>query len=275
MRRRHLIGSGRIVTTLAAMLGWLGLIAAVVVEPRPSVPVVHAASNTFTNSTKITIPLINDPDVGFDTVPYPSTITVSGLTGAVTKVTVRLNGFAHTFPSDVHVLLVGPTHADVLFMSAAGDGLEVTDVTLTFDDAAATSLPQFDQLVTGTYRPTDFDSSELFFDPAPPAPYGSALSIFNNTNPNGDWQLFVIDASFPDEGSIAGGWSLTIETQDPTPTITPTLTPTFTPTLTPTPTFTPTLTPTPTDTPTLTPTPTDTPTLTPTPTETPTLTPTR
>jgi Ca2+-binding RTX toxin-like protein len=37
------------------------------------------------------------------------------------------------------------------------------------------------------------------------------LSAFNGTNPNGAWQLFVQDDVGWDSGSIAGGWSLTIQ----------------------------------------------------------------
>ena len=56
---------------------------------------------TSTNPAAITI---ND---AANATPYPSTINVSGVTAnVVTKVQVRLNGFGHTFPADVDVLLV-------------------------------------------------------------------------------------------------------------------------------------------------------------------------
>ena len=36
------------------------------------------------------------------------------------------------------------------------------------------------------------------------------MSIFHGTNPNGTWQLFVLDEFTSGSGSIGGGWSITI-----------------------------------------------------------------
>jgi subtilisin-like proprotein convertase family protein len=237
MRSRSLIGTGRIATALAVAVGWL-VVTALVDRP-PSVPVAHAATGTFANTTSIAIPGTGPAGPAS---PYPSTINVAGLAGTVTKVTATINVFTHTFPDDVDVLLVGPTGATVVLMSDTGDGADVVGVTLTFDDAAAGSLPDSTQIVSGTFRPTNVGGTDAFPAPAPAGPHGSTLSVFNGTNPNGQWQLFVVDDFPADSGSFAGGWSLTIETLDPTPTPTPTPTntPTVTPTVTPTPTNTPT-----------------------------------
>jgi Ca2+-binding RTX toxin-like protein len=72
-------------------------------------------------------------------------------------------------------------------------------------------LPDGSQITSGTYRPTDYQVGDTFPTPAPAGPYGTALSAFNGTNPNGAWQLFVQDDTGWDSGSIAGGWSLTIQ----------------------------------------------------------------
>ncbi len=92
--------------------------------------------------------------------PYPSTVTASGVSGAISKVVVALTGFTHTWPDDVDVLLVGPNNEKVLLMSDAGGGTApAAPVTLTFDDAAASSLTTA-RLVSGTYRPTNLPAQQ-------------------------------------------------------------------------------------------------------------------
>jgi subtilisin-like proprotein convertase family protein len=148
--------------------------------------------------------------------PYPSTITVSGQP-TVTKITVSLSNYSHTYPDDVDILVVGPTGAKCLLMADCGGSDSTNNVNLTFDDAFP-SLPDESQIATGTYKPTKgtcvgggSNCVPNDFPPAAPAgPYGTALSVFNGTNPNGTWQLYVIDDSVDDSGAISGGWSLTV-----------------------------------------------------------------
>jgi subtilisin-like proprotein convertase family protein len=143
--------------------------------------------------------------------PYPSTINVTGMTGLVTKVTATLSGLSHTFPDDIDILLVGPGGQSVVLMSDTGTSLDVSGVTLTFDDAAAAGLPDSAQIVSGTFRPTNIGAGDTFPGPAPAAPYGAALTAFNGTNPNGIWSLYIFDDLGGDTGSLAG-WSVTITT---------------------------------------------------------------
>ena len=165
---------------------------------------------TFTNNTRINAPVIgNTSGVGS---PYPSNINVSGVLGSVTKVTVTLTSFSHTFPDDLDILLVGPTGAKMLLMSDTGGSLDINNITLTFDDAAAGNLPDSTQMSTGTFRPTNIGAGDVFPAPAPAAPYGSTLAGFNGLNPNGTWSLYVVDDTSGDSGAIANGWSLTIQT---------------------------------------------------------------
>jgi subtilisin-like proprotein convertase family protein len=170
----------------------------------------------FSNAGAITIP--NPPSTGASTgvpsAPYPSTISVSGITGTVTKVTATLNSFSHTFPSDVDVLLVGPGGQKLLLMSDVGGGTDAVGATLTFDDSAAAIGAT---VVSGTFRPTNSGTGDAFPAPAPAGPYPDPqlLSVFNGVDPNGTWSLFVVDDASLDIGSIAGGWSLTITTADP------------------------------------------------------------
>ena len=127
---------------------------------------------TVANSAAIAIPATGSSGAA---APYPSNVTVSGLGGTVTKVTVKLNGLAHSWPADVEVLLVGPAGQNAILMSDVGGGNPITGVTLTLDDAAAAFLPG-SALTTGTFRPTNVDVGDAF--PAPSANSGGRFGIF-------------------------------------------------------------------------------------------------
>ncbi|MBV9210673.1 MAG: hypothetical protein JOZ52_08595 [Acidobacteria bacterium] len=172
----------------------------------------------FTNPAMITI---NDADVS---TPYPSTITVSGLTGNIPNtpgsIKVTLNNFTHTFPDDVGIVLVGPTGLGFLLQDGAGDDPDVS-TTYTLSDDGADFLPDDLAWGPGTYKPTAYFSTDVFPAPGPGAVYdipgpidGSATfaSVFGGTNPNGVWSLYVVDFVEEDGGFITGGWSLEINT---------------------------------------------------------------
>ena len=165
-----------------------------------------------TNSSEILIPATGT--VG-PASPYPSTIAVSGVTGTVSKVTVTLAGVTHSYASDIDVLLAGPTGLSTVLMSYCGGGNAISNLTLTFDDSAASSLPQWDPFGSGTYKPTRFDANTDYFpDPAPPPYYASTLSVFNGLDPNGTWSLYVQDNAAKDTGYSAQGWSVSIATSN-------------------------------------------------------------
>jgi len=252
-------------------------------------------TSVFSNPALI---VINDAGVAD---PYPSNITVSGVTNPVTKVAVTITGFSHTFPSDVDVLLVGPGGQKFILVSDVIGGTDAVGINWTFDDMAAAFIGSTGTPASGTFKPTNYTTcQDPFAAPAPAGPYLSpggigtpcgtdTLAAFNGINPNGTWSLYVVDDLGADVGTIDGGWSLNFTTSggcstptpsptaSPTATVTPTATATATvaPTATPTasviPTATPTVVPsaTPGSTPTPTPEPTATPAATPTPTATP------
>ena len=182
--------------------------------------------------------------------PYPSQVTLSGLLPTIAKVTVTLQGFGQTFPSDVSVLLVNPEGQGVVLMSRAGFGYPVSNLRLTFDDASPNVLPQFSQLTSGSYQPNDYKTADIFYtftnisgvaSPAyagaqqaisanpgyftpgtpypPPIPgqilYGHTLSSLIGSNPNGTWSLYVQDDQAASSGVIINGWSLDVETVGP------------------------------------------------------------
>jgi hypothetical protein len=168
-----------------------------------------AAQTTFSNPASITIADGATPPT--KAVAYPSSISVSGFSGQVVgKLTVTLTGFGQTYPSDVDILLVGPTGQSLVLLSDVGGTTAVSGLTLTFDDAAASDLPDPGPLVSGSFRPTNVGAGDAFPAPAP-APSGAlSLTAFNGTDPNGTWSLYVVDDTAGGAGTIAGGWSLTI-----------------------------------------------------------------
>jgi subtilisin-like proprotein convertase family protein len=170
----------------------------------------------FTNSNPITI-------VDFTTAnPYPSNITVSGISGNIPStpgsVKVTLNGFSHAFASDVGIVLVGPTGAALLIQDGAGFGSAVNSVTYSLSDAGTALLPDSAAWTAGTYKPSSYFTGDSFPAPGPGTTYGSPAnsgtatfsSVFGGTNPNGTWKLYVEDLALDDSGQIAGGWTLEI-----------------------------------------------------------------
>jgi hypothetical protein len=194
-----------------------------------------ASAASFSNTSPITI---NDfPGSGCATgptsgtaSPYPSQIEVSGLGTPASDVNATITGYSHTFPDDVRMLLVGPhgQTADLMDEVGGGGGVSgggVSDLTITFDDAAADPVPNV--VVSGTFKPTQaaggcgLGPTDDFPTPAPANPYGIDLAGFNGTDPNGTWSLYVVDDANADSGSISGGWSLDIAAPAVAPSPTP------------------------------------------------------
>lgn len=169
---------------------------------------VNAQTVTFSNTASITI-----PDSGAAT-PYPSNITVSGLTGNIVNVTLTLNGYGHTFPNDVDVLLVSPNGAQLVPMSDVGGTGSVTGLNVTFQNGAA-AIPA--TITSGTFAPTNSGAGDPFPAPAPAGTPGTDFTVFNGpaAAQNGTWRLFVVDDFAGDTGAITGGWTLNITTAAP------------------------------------------------------------
>lgn len=196
-------GTHTIVATYGGSAGYLGSNGSV--SQRVDNPTV-ATGRTFCNTGPLSIPGAGSA------APYPSHITVSGLTGPVTKVTAQLRGVAHAAPIDLDILLSGPTPAtNVMLMSDTGGNGPVSGLTLTFDDTAPSGVPS--PLVSGTFRPTDSDADAAdaaFPAPAPTFSSATALSTFDGVSGNGQWSLWVVDDATGDAGSISDGWCLTV-----------------------------------------------------------------
>ncbi|MDB6079521.1 MAG: sorting protein [Akkermansiaceae bacterium] len=170
-----------------------------------------AETSAFTNAAGITI---NDGTAPTKATPYPSAINVAGMTGVISKLTVQLNGLTHTFPDDIDILLVAPDGTQALILSDVGGGTDITSISLSLDDDAPNSLPDATVISSGTYKPTNYGSSETFPAPAPAIGANSALSAFKGMSPTGVWSLYVVDDNNVDFGALAS-WTLTITTVIP------------------------------------------------------------
>ena len=145
--------------------------------------------------------------------PYPSEIEVSGVAGTIADVNVTLNGLTQVTPADVAILLVGPQPerpGAILMQGVGGD--QALDVGfLTFDDESLEVIG--DPLVQGTFAPTAADPEGFQDGPAkaPSPDHFIPLSGFNGTDPNGTWELFVVDPSSGRRSQIPLGWTISFE----------------------------------------------------------------
>ena len=176
-----------------------------------------AGAATFTNGGAINT---NDDANG---TPYPSPITVSGVSGSITDLDVRLHSFTHPRPFEVGVVLVAPGGQALLLMDGVTSGVTAqpaTNVTVTADDEAATAFPGTSALASTSYRPASYVADDFFPAPGPQFAYGNPgpagggtqtlSSIYDGTSPNGTWNLFVRDFVTTNSGQFAAGWSLLV-----------------------------------------------------------------
>jgi Ca2+-binding RTX toxin-like protein len=156
-------------------------------------------------------------------------VQVSGQPTVTTDVNVALNSLSHDLPADMDIMIIGPTDRRVMLLSDAPNtafgpcSADTGFINLTFDDAAPSNVPGNTQLVGGYYRPTDFDTGDCSAsDPASdsllPTPTNTTLAAFNGTNPNGTWTLVIADDGSdigPNSGTLAGGWTLNLQSENP------------------------------------------------------------
>jgi len=153
----------------------------------------------------------------------PSTIVVSGLQTSIADVNVSLNVLTDPTAGNLDVLLVGPGGQTAMIMSDATGPAE--NDSLVLDDQAANQLPiDLEPYTSGTFQPTNYDfvlAPDIFAAPAPTNPSKNPqLAVFNGTDPNGTWTLFIRNQG-PQAGSLGGGWGLTITAANGVPTANP------------------------------------------------------
>ena len=166
---------------------------------------VTGAIQTFSSNVRINI-----PSSGIGT-PYPTTIAVAGVPLGARVRSITLGGVTHAFPADVDVAVVSPTSTPLIIMSDVGLDNAISNVTYTFNDAAAAQLGTGAN-PSGTYLPSNIGTPDNFPAPGPGSltQLNPALSSFTGDQ-NGNWRLFAVDDLIGDAGSISG-WSITFET---------------------------------------------------------------
>jgi subtilisin-like proprotein convertase family protein len=164
----------------------------------------------FSNNAGITI---NDNAAA---TPSPSNINVAGVTGVVTHVRVQIIGMSHTFPDDIDMAVTAPNGQGVMLMSDAGGGSTILNVNLTFDDCAVRTLPNSGQIVSGRFRPMEYDDDPIITGTDDPPSTLAAFNGLSGASVNGNWGLFVRDDVAGDSGGITA-WSLTIYTDTSLP----------------------------------------------------------
>jgi subtilisin-like proprotein convertase family protein len=193
-------------------------------SPFPAGPQGSIASwglEIVTSTAEITVPA--KPTTKGIASPYPSEKTFNTPDGQVIDdLNLNINGFNHSFPRDVDMMLQGPTGETVMVMSDECSGDDIADSRpFTFDDEAPlglTSDPASCNGPTVITKPSDRDDvpengPENMPAPAPPRPYGSTMSVFDGL-PGGTFRLFINDATTGDTGFISG-WNVTMTTRPP------------------------------------------------------------
>jgi len=182
-------------------------------------PVLTAQAATFTNSTQINFPLNSTTPAS----PYPSSITVSGLTGPIAStpgsVKITINVFTHTIPGNVSMALCAPNGVCFLLQNAAGGGARIDNVTYTLSDLGTAPLPQTTAFTNGAYRPAAYDlrtfpapgPGDAYQNPGPVVGGTATLtSAFHGISPNGTWNLYALGGG--GAGRIDNGWTLDLQT---------------------------------------------------------------
>ena len=145
------------------------------------VPASQAAESTLSSTQRIEIGGYTDSSLALGLTindgkasRYPSNTGPTGLAGKVTDVRCADRGFSHERPRDVDILLVAPNGQAVVLMSDVGGTTPVIGLDLTFDDQASAEVDPAAVPQTGTWRPSNEGTDDVFLprlpSPRPPRP---------------------------------------------------------------------------------------------------------
>ena len=167
---------------------------------------------------------VNTPVPDANPTGISSSVNVSGMYSGVVSLTVDLN-ITGGFNGDLYAYLLSPDNTIAVLLNRVGmnssDSIGYGDaglnITLT---AAGYNIHDYQNFspvfsggqLTGNWAPDqrtiDPQSNPSLFDAAPT---GNNLNIFNDTDPNGVWKLFVSDLSGENQSTLVS-WGLTVVT---------------------------------------------------------------
>jgi subtilisin-like proprotein convertase family protein len=155
---------------------------------------------------------------GAQVTPVSTIVVPSTVKGSIADLNVKLRSLDHQSPNDLAVMLVGPQGQALVLMGDAGNTNTIVNTFLTFDDEAASQLPDPGNIISGTYKPSNFLSNSNIFTSGAPAPNVEQLANFKGTDPRGTWSLYILDDMLNNaNGRLASGWELIITTTNTKP----------------------------------------------------------
>jgi subtilisin-like proprotein convertase family protein len=136
-------------------------------------------------------------------IAIPSDAVVNGII-------VQLFGLSHSYPSDMDIMLEGPTGQKVMLMSDVGGDSSISNVLITIDDAGDPMPPSGEDVSSGTYVPTDYGPGDVL--PGVSGPYTTTLASFNGLSPIGEWKLYINDDFASADNGLLDHWRIIIST---------------------------------------------------------------
>jgi len=170
----------------------------------------------------------NAPIPDANPVGVASPLTVSGMSGSTTNLTVNLN-ITGGFTGDLYAYLVSPQGSLVVLLNRVGMsstnyfGYSDAGFNITLDSSSANNIHNYQS--AGGY-PGDLSGGQLTGIWAPDSrtidplsapslfnltPTGNTLAGYDGLNPNGVWTLFIADLSGGGQSTLVS-WGLTVVT---------------------------------------------------------------
>jgi hypothetical protein len=177
-------------------------------------PAAGAELTEVTNPTPVLISKDNSCCTAQPASPYPSSISVTGVSGITTEAEVTLWGLHESDAEGLQVLLVGPSGRSIVLMASYESGRHVSLNSTswgfrTLSQPVECPEPEGTWSTASVTEPFNCGLRAPFPEPAPVGPYSDMLEALGNA---GEWKLYVANAASDGEGAIVSGWSLKLRT---------------------------------------------------------------